>query len=36
VKTALLHCSFDVFVIVETLAGKELLQMQEQIKVTWR
>jgi hypothetical protein len=22
--------------VVETLAGKELLQMQEQMKVTWR
>jgi hypothetical protein len=36
VKTAILHCSFVVFIVVKTLAGKELLQMQEEMKVTWR
>jgi hypothetical protein len=35
-RQPLLHYSFDVFIVVETLANKELLQMQEQMKVTWR
>jgi hypothetical protein len=35
VKTATSVLLFDVFIVVETLAGKELLQMQEQMKVTW-
>jgi hypothetical protein len=34
-RQPLLHSFFDVVIVEEMLASKELLQVQEQMKVTW-
>jgi hypothetical protein len=35
-RQPLLYCFFDVIIVEETQASKELLQAQEQLKITWR